>query len=78
MEKGSIIRLSRPASDSAIISIDKKEVFEATMGIHRHHKTLKITKLIKNDKDEIKEILQKYEQQKIEKREQMKKKVVNE
>ncbi len=78
LEKGSIIRLNRPASDSAIISIDKKEIFEVTMGVHRHHKTLKITKLIKNDKDEIKEILQKYEQDKRDKRDQMKKKAVNE
>jgi flagellar motor switch protein FliM len=78
LEKGSIIRLDRPASDTAIITIDKKEVFEAQMGIHRHHKTLKITKMIKNDKDEIKEILQKYEQQKIERLQKIKKEVVNE
>jgi len=78
LEKGSIIRLDRPASDTAIITIDKKEVFEAQMGIHRHHKTLKITKLIKSDKDEIKEILQKYEQQKHERLQQIKKEVVNE
>ena len=32
--------------------MDKKEIFEAKMGIHGHHKTLKITNLIKNDKDE--------------------------
>ena len=78
LEKGSIIRLDRPASDTAIITIDKKEVFEAQMGIHRHHKTLKITKLIKSDKDEIKEILQKYEQQKHERLQKIKREVVNE
>lgn len=78
LEKGSIIRLDRPASDSAIMTIDKKEVFEAQMGVHRHHKTLKINKVIKNDKDEIKEILQKYEQQKLERLEKIKKEVVNE
>jgi flagellar motor switch protein FliM len=78
LEKGSIIRLDRPASDTAIITIDKKEVFEAQMGIHRHHKTLKITKLIKNDKDEIKEILQKYEQQKYDRVQKIKKEVINE
>ncbi|MCH9813035.1 MAG: flagellar motor switch protein FliM [Epsilonproteobacteria bacterium] len=78
LEKGSIIRLDRPASDSAIVTIDKKEVFEAQMGVHRHHKTLKINKVIKNDKDEIKEILQKYEQHKHERLQQIKKEVVNE
>jgi flagellar motor switch protein FliM len=76
LKKDSIIRLNHPASDSAIITIDKKEIFEAKMGIHRHHKTLKITKLIKNDKDEIKEILQKYEMQKEQKREQLRKEAV--
>jgi flagellar motor switch protein FliM len=76
LKKDSIIRLNHPASDSAIITIDKKEIFEAKMGIHRHHKTLKITKLIKNDKDEIKEILQKYEMQKVQKREQLRKEAV--
>ncbi len=78
LKKGSIIRLDAPASDSAIISIDKKEIFEAQMGIHNHHKTLKITKIIKNDKDEIKEILQKYESEKKQKLQKIKKEAVNE
>lgn len=78
LKKGSIIRLDRPASDSAIITIDKKEIFEAQMGIYRHHKTLKITKVIKNDKDEIKEILQKYEEQKRQRVQKIKKEAVNE
>ena len=82
LEKGSIIRLNRPASDTAVISVDKKEIFEAQMGIHRHHKTLKISKVIKNDKDEIKEILQRYELQKYEKLKNItknnKKEVINE
>jgi flagellar motor switch protein FliM len=76
LKKGSIIRLNRPASDTATITIDKKEVFEATMSVHRHHKTLKITKLIKNDKDELKEVLQEYEQQKKNRIQQMKKEAV--
>ncbi len=78
LKKGSIIRLDAPASDSAIISIDKKEIFEAKMGIHNHHKTLKITKIIKNDKDEIKEILQKYESEKKLKLQKIKKEAMNE
>jgi flagellar motor switch protein FliM len=78
LEKGSLIRLDRPATDSAIITIDKKEVYESQMGIHRHHKTLKITELIKNDKDEIKEILQKYENEKREKLQKLRKEAVNE
>jgi flagellar motor switch protein FliM len=76
LKKGSIIRLDRPASDTATVTIDKKEVFEASMSIHRHHKTLKITKLIKNDKDELKEVLQEYEKQKIDRVQQMKKEAI--
>ncbi len=78
LKKGSIIRLDRPASDTATISVDKKEIFEAKMGVYRHHKTLEIIKLIKSDKDEIKEILQKYEANRYQKRENIKKEVVNE
>jgi flagellar motor switch protein FliM len=78
LQKGSIIRLNQPASENAIITVDKKEIFEAKMGVHRHHKTLKITKLIKNDKDEIKEILQQYEQMSKDKHKQLRKEVVNE
>jgi flagellar motor switch protein FliM len=62
LEKGSIIRLDRPADDSAIITIDKKEVFKAKMGVHRFHKTLEITEIITNDKDELKDMLQMYEE----------------
>lgn len=78
LEKGSLIRLDRPATDSALITIDKKEVYESQMGIHRHHKTLKITEVIKNDKDEIKEILQKYEYEKRERLQKLRKEAVNE
>ena len=58
---GDILRLDREADDKAIVSIDKKDVFLAQIGLHRFRKSVKITELIRTDKDEIKEILEKYE-----------------
>ncbi len=78
LDIGDVIKLDMPASDKATITIDKKEVFEAKIGVHRHHKSMKITSLIKNDKDEIKEILQKYEQAKKERLQKLKGDAINE
>ncbi len=78
LEKGDVIKLTTPASDKATITIDDKEVFEAKIGIHRHHKTMQVTSTIKNDKDEIKEILKKFEEEKKARLEKLKKEVINE
>ena len=61
LKQGDILRLDREADDKAIISIDKKEIFLAQVGLHRFRKSIKILELIRTDKDEIKEILEKYE-----------------
>lgn len=62
LKKGDIIRLDRPADDKAIVTIDKKELFLAEIGIHRFHKSIKIEQLVRTDKDEIKSALEKLEQ----------------
>ena len=54
LEKGDIIRLDRAADDHAIVSIDKKDLFLAEIGLHRFRKSIKIKELIKTDKDEVK------------------------
>ena len=46
----------------AIVSIDKKDVFMADMGLHRFRKSIQLKELIKTDKDEIKSILEQYEE----------------
>ncbi|HEC1726988.1 TPA: flagellar motor switch protein FliM [Campylobacter lari] len=61
LKQGDILKLDRSADDKAIIAIDKKEVFLAQVGLHRFRKSIKILELIKTDKDEIKEMLEKYE-----------------
>ena len=64
---GDIIRLDRPADDHAIIAIDKKDLFLGEMGLHRFRKSLKIEKLIKTDKDDIKHALEVLENKRREK-----------
>ena len=61
LESGDILRLDRPADDHAIVTIDKKDVFLAEIGLHRFRKSVKIESLMKNDKDEIKALLEEYE-----------------
>ncbi len=48
------------------------------MGVHRHHKSMQVSAIIKTDKDEIKEILQNYEKEKKELIKQIKEEIINE
>ncbi|MDD3323669.1 MAG: flagellar motor switch protein FliM [Sulfurospirillaceae bacterium] len=61
LKKGDIIRLDRSADDHAIVVIDNKDLFLAEIGLHRFRKSIKIQKLIKTDKDDIKSALEKLE-----------------
>ena len=63
LKEGDILRLDRSANDKAIVTIDKKEVFLAEVGLHRFRKSIRIEELIRSDKDEIKNILEKYEEE---------------
>ena len=63
LKEGDILRLDRGADDKAIVCIDKKEVFLAEVGLHRFRKSIRIEQLIRSDKDEIKNILEKYEEE---------------
>ncbi len=78
LKKGDVIRLNTPESNEAVITVDKKELFRAEMGIHNYHKTMKITEKIKTDKDEIKEILQYHEKQRYERLQKIKEEAINE
>lgn len=63
LQEGDILRLDKSADDKAIVCIDKKDVFLAQIGLHRFRKSIKIEELIKTDKDEIKNILEQYEEE---------------
>ena len=67
LEKGDVIRLDRAADDHAIVSIDKKDLFLAEIGLHRFRKSIKIKELIKTDKDEVKSVLEQLEMKRMEK-----------
>ncbi len=58
LKKDDIIRLDRSADDTAIVSVDKKDMFIGNIGIRRFRKSIKISDFIKSDKDEIKEYLE--------------------
>ena len=62
LKPGDILKLDRSADDMAIVSIDKKDVFMADVGLHRFRKSIQLKELIKTDKDEIKSILEQYEE----------------
>ncbi len=67
LKKDDIIRLDRSADDTAIVSVDKKDMFIGDIGIHRFRKSIKVSNFIKSDKDEIKEYLEIVEQNRREK-----------
>jgi flagellar motor switch protein FliM len=67
IEEGDVIRLDRAANDEAIISIDRKELFLADIGLHRFRKSIKIKSLIQTDKDAVKEKLEQIEFKRMEK-----------
>jgi flagellar motor switch protein FliM len=66
LQQGDIITLNRPADDKAVISVDKKNLFIGNIGINRFRKTVKITDTITTDRDEVKNYLEKLEQQRKE------------
>ncbi|WP_457597309.1 flagellar motor switch protein FliM [Hydrogenimonas sp.] len=65
LEKGDIIRLDRPADDTAVVNADGKDRFIARIGLRRFRKSLEVTELIVDEKDEVKEILQEIEQERL-------------
>ncbi|NPA74293.1 MAG: flagellar motor switch protein FliM [Epsilonproteobacteria bacterium] len=67
LKKNDIIRLDRSADDTAILTVDRKDMFIGEIGIHRFRKSLKIVDFIKSDKDEVKEYLEIIEKHRREK-----------
>lgn len=65
LKQGDIIRLDRPADDTAIISIDGKEKFISQIGLQRYRKTFKVRSVIQTEKDDVKHILELLEAQRV-------------
>jgi flagellar motor switch protein FliM len=73
LKKDSVIRLDRDASEIVTISVNKKDVFKAHMSVGEYKKVLEIEEIIYNDKDEVKEALVKYEQDRLKRYQTLKK-----
>lgn len=65
LDRGDILRLDRPADDSVVLNIDGRNKFVGRIGLHRYRKTIKVTEIIKTEKDEVKEILEMLEKQRM-------------
>jgi len=63
LEKGDIVRLDRPADDKAIINTDGKDRFIGKIGLKRFRKSVEVTEILVGEHDEVKELLQKIEQE---------------
>jgi len=62
LQQGDIIRLDRAADDTVVINADGKDRFVGKIGLRRFRKSVEITDMIVDEKDEVKEILQEIEQ----------------
>ncbi len=65
LSAGDIIRLDRPADDTVVLSIDGRDKFVCSIGLHRFRKTTKVMEIIKTEKDEVKELLEMLEKQRF-------------
>lgn len=65
IKEGDILRLDRPADDTAIVSVDGKDKFIGQIGLRRFRKTFQLKEVIRTEKDEVKKILEMLENQRV-------------
>ncbi|MFP4332007.1 MAG: flagellar motor switch protein FliM [Campylobacterales bacterium] len=65
IKEGDILRLDRPADDTAIVSVDGKDKFIGEIGLRRFRKTFQLKEVIRTEKDEVKKILEMLEKQRV-------------
>jgi len=63
IKNGDIIRLDRPADDHAVINADGKDRFIGKIGLKRFRKSIEVTQILSGEHEEVKELLQKIEQE---------------
>ena len=63
LKRGDIVRLDRPADDTAVLNADGKDRFVGKIGLRRFRKSIEVIQLIVDEKDEVKEILEEIEQE---------------
>ncbi|NPA87227.1 flagellar motor switch protein FliM [Caminibacter pacificus] len=71
LQEGDIIKLNRPADDTVVVKVDGREKFIAEFGVKRYRRSIKIKEILKTEHDEIKQILEKLEQKRKQRLEQI-------
>ena len=71
LQVGDIIKLNRPADDTAVVKVDGREKFIADFGVKRYRKCIRIKEKLKTEHDEVKEILEYLELKRKQKLEQI-------
>jgi len=61
LSQGEIIRLSSSADDTVTVSVDGKNRFRGNIGLRRFRKSVKVTEMIRTEKDSVKEALEQFE-----------------
>ncbi|KIM11496.1 MAG: flagellar motor switch protein FliM [Sulfuricurvum sp. PC08-66] len=73
VEVGNILRLETAGPDDTVwVKVDGKERFKGTLGLRRFKKSVRVDKLIHTEKDEVKEILEHFEERRRAKLEDIK------
>lgn len=63
LKEGDIVRLDRPADDTVVVNADGKDRYIGKIGLRRFRKSVEITEIIVDEKDEVKEILRQIEEE---------------
>jgi len=67
LEAGDVLILNRPANDTVLVSVDRRDKFVADLRLDRFRKVLKIREKLKTEHDTVKETLKKLETIRFEK-----------
>jgi flagellar motor switch protein FliM len=64
---GDVLRLTNPANDIVVVSVDGKDRFKGKIGLKRFRKSIEVTEIINTEKDAVKRALENFEQQRHDK-----------
>jgi flagellar motor switch protein FliM len=62
LDVGDVIRLDSPANDHVTLYVDEKKKFRGEMGVHRYRKSIKVDEIIQSEHDDVKLVLEQYEE----------------
>lgn len=62
LDVGDVIMLNSPANDHVTLYVDEKKKFMGEMGVHRYRKSIRVDEIIQSEHDDVKLILEQYEE----------------